>query len=295
MEGSKGIPSFLFFIPFIIAFFTLSLPIVWQQELIVNPLRPEPFGIDIKANNKTIQKLPVISARSALILDVSTNSIVFSKNPNFRFTPASTTKIMTALVSLNYYKTEDVLTVGTETIIGSKMYLVSGEKITVENLLYGLLLNSGNDAAYTLAQNYPGGLEEFINKMNQTAKELKLSNTHFVDPAGIDDEGNYTTALDLSNLAKTALQNPVFAKIVATQEKTVFDTTGGLKHELKNLNKLLWDVPGVAGVKTGFTEKAGGVLVTLLKNQRQFLFVVFRSDDRFTDTKNLIDWTARFQ
>lgn len=288
MEDSK-IPRFVFLIP-LIALLTLSVPFVWQDKLTAEKLGKEEFVLA----PRVARQLPIISARSAIILDPSSGNIIFSKNPNLRFTPASTTKIMTALVALNHYKTNEVLTVSKLDVIGSKIYLLPGEQITVENLLYGLLLNSGNDAAYTLAQNFPGGIKGFVEEMNNTARTLNLTNTYFTDPAGLNDDGNYTTALDLTRLAKEALKNPVFTKIVATREKTVLDVTGKTSHKLTNLNRLLWDVPGVIGVKTGFTQKAGGVLVTLLKNEKQFIFVVFKSDDRFADTKSLIKFTLHY-
>lgn len=292
MEDSKT-PKFTFIVP-LIALLALSSPFILQEKLSAEQRTKEDFVIDI--NFDKVKNFPVISARSTLILDVSTGNILFSKNPNLRFTPASATKIVTALVALNYYKSDEVLTVERTDVIGSKIYLLKGERITVENLLYGLLLNSGNDAAYTLAQNYPGGVVNFVAEMNNIVRKLKLTNTYFTEPAGLDDLGNYTTTLDLATLAQEALKNPVFAKIVATRERTVFDATGGISHELTNLNRLLWDVPGVVGVKTGFTQTAGGVLVTLLKaEKRQLLFVVFKSDDRFADTKSLIDWASRYQ
>lgn len=255
--------------------------------------RVDELEIIIPNRSLKVQK-PVILARSALVLDVNNGSILFSKNPNLRFSPASVTKIMTALVTINHYFLQQVLIIDTEKVEGSKMGLLPGERISVGSLLYGMLLNSGNDAAYTLAKNFPGGLNSFTEKMNKTAEQIGLKNTHFADPAGLSDDENFTTTLDLAKLAQFALQNPIFAKIVATREKTVFDVTGTRKHDLKNLNSLLWEVPGVTGVKTGFTDRAGGVLVTSFKEQDlQILTVVFKSEDRFQDTKRLIDWAVQ--
>lgn len=240
---------------------------------------------------RTSGNQPIISASGALLMDMTAHAIHFSKNANLRFSPASATKIMTAYVVLTHYKLNEVFTVDEETIPGSRMGLLPGEKISVESLLYGLLLNSGNDAAYILAKNYKGGVEGFVDEMNRVAIRLGLKNTHFVDPAGLSDDGNFMTTLDLANLAEAVVENEIFAKIVATREKTVFDITGRIGYQLQNLNRLLWDVPGVVGVKTGFTQRSGGVLIALIKRQNtQLLTVVFKSDDRFLDTKNLIDW-----
>ncbi len=305
----EDFPNLKFFLAILsLAALLIISPFLFISRPVVGPKTSSisrDFEIPLPVGSAKIkQKLPQISARSALVLNSATKEISFSKNPNLRFSPASTTKIMTALVSLNYYPPDKILTVPDQQIIGSSMGLLRGEQISVENLLYGLLLPSGNDAAYTLAKNYlasptrlaaeragGSGLRNFIDQMNKTAFSLELKNTSFTDPAGLSDDENFTTALDLANLALEALKNPLFKKIVATREKTVFSQNGRLSHNLENLNRLLWDVPGVSGVKTGFTDRAGGVLVTFLKEKdREFLIVVFKSEDRFADTKALIDW-----
>lgn len=298
----EDFPGLKFFLPIFCLAALIISPFLFISQPVVSPKTsslsrdfeiPPPVG-----NSKKMQKLPQISARSALVLESSQKTILFAKNPNLRFSPASTTKIMTALVALNYYPLDKILTVPETQIIGSSMGLLPGEQISVENLLYGLLLPSGNDAAYTLAQNYPAsptggsGLKNFIDQMNKTAQNLSLKNTSFTDPAGLSDDENFTTALDLANLALEALKNPVFAKIVATRGKTVFSQNGLVSHNLENLNRLLWDVPGVSGVKTGFTDRAGGVLVTYLSGEKPLLIVVFKSQDRFADTKALISQFA---
>lgn len=292
MKGSE-IPKVVFIIPFFILFSLGSL--FWAAGWGIK-LEAETLFVELKIPTPTqapVKNPPVISARSVLVIDKSSGGILFSKNPNLRFSPASATKIMTALVALNYYKPESVLTVNEIKTPLSNMGLISGERITFLNILYGLLLNSGNDAAFALAENYPGGREAFISKMNKKAQEIGLSNTYFADPAGLSDDENFTTTLDLANLALKALKNPIFARIVATREKTVFDEIGQISHRLENLNKLLWEVPGVNGVKTGFTERAGGVLVTSFEEEnKHLLIIVFKSEDRFQDTKNIIEWVS---
>jgi len=229
------------------------------------------------------------SSKALSIYDADQDIVLLSKNENLRFSPASTAKIMSLLVALGYYSKETVFTADYATVSreGSKMGLFLGEKISFIDLLYGVMLPSGNDAVYLLAENYPGGVEGFVHQMNVKAEELGLSNTHFVDPAGYEDE-NYSTAYDLSRLASYALKNSVFAEIVKTRKKTVYNVEKTIPHELKNLNELL-AIPNVTGVKTGFTNEAEGVLVTSFSyNDHTYIIVVLRSQDRFQDTVLLI-------
>ncbi|MBI4092208.1 MAG: D-alanyl-D-alanine carboxypeptidase [Candidatus Levybacteria bacterium] len=245
-----------------------------------------PLALPLLAED--IKKIDV-SSRAYIIYDPQTRTVISGKNEKLRFSPASGTKIMTAIIALEEYNLEDVLTaVGLENVDGSTMKLKEGEAITVENLLYGLMLPSGNDAAYVLTSVYQGGESGFVARMNRKAKELNLVNTKFVDPSGYSDD-NYITAYDLARLASYALKNPKFAAIVSTKNKTVTDVTGEIIHELSNLNELL-GVAGVNGVKTGFTEEALGVLVSSVEHEgKAYIIVVLGSDDRFLDTKNIIE------
>lgn len=238
-------------------------------------------------SSKSLGTLPV-SARSIAVYEKDSRAFVIEKNSTLRFSPASSAKIMTSLVALEAFGIDKILKAkNIDTVKGSTMGLFEGEEISVENLLYGLLLPSGNDAAFVIANSYPGGQSAFILRMNTKAWELKLSNTNFVDAAGFEDD-NYTTANDLARLAAAALKNSEFRKIVSTKKKIVYDTSGKIPHDLKNLNKLL-DAPGVYGVKTGFTDEAGGVLVTAIDvNKKTYIVVVLKSDDRFADTNDII-------
>ncbi|MBM3282813.1 D-alanyl-D-alanine carboxypeptidase [Candidatus Gottesmanbacteria bacterium] len=234
---------------------------------------------------------PKTTAGSVLIQDLASGVILYAKNENERFLLASTTKIITALVALDYYQLEDVLTVKTVMNTGRNMGLVKGEQLTFESLLYGTLVHSANDAAYTLAENYPGGINNFIETMNKKAASLYLLNTHFTNPVGFDDENQYTTASDLAKLAKVSLNDKTLAKIVGTRNITVSDISYTYFHPLINVNELLGRIPGVAGVKTGFTQNAGEILVSnVKKNDKSVIFVVLRSKDRFGETAALIDW-----
>lgn len=246
---------------------------------------PPPVPVQI---NKTI---PEVSAEGVLIKDLSSGILLYSKNENIRYQPASTTKIMTALVSMDQFKPEEILTVKKVMQEGRVMGLLTNERISVESLIYGILVHSANDAAFTLAENFPGGIDKFVEKMNEKGKELGLDNTHFTNPAGFDDDEHYTNASDLAKLAQIALSKKYFAKIVGTRSITVSDVDYTYFHELKNVNELLGRIPGVAGVKTGFTQTAGEILVTeVKKNGQSVLFVLLKSRDRFGETRTLIDW-----
>jgi len=232
-----------------------------------------------------------VGSKSYIIYDTSSRAVIAGKNENLRFAPASTAKIMAATIVIENYSLDRVLTATNLKALGpdnSRMGLVDGESMTVRNLLYGMMLPSGNDAAYVLAENYPGGISSFVSKMNDKAKELDLINTKFFDPDGYDDN-NYTTAYDLARLGAYAIKNPVFAQIVSTKNKTVYDITGKIDHRLNNLNELLGR-KGVSGIKTGFTDEAGEVLVTSInQRERTYIISVLNSPDRFGDTTKIIN------
>ncbi|MFH0943355.1 MAG: D-alanyl-D-alanine carboxypeptidase family protein [Candidatus Beckwithbacteria bacterium] len=261
-----------------------SKPLVRPTNYQFLPLSDYPVKIDN-------QPAPFITSRSAIIIDASSKTILYAKNPDLKLLPASTTKIMTALVALDNYQLNDILTINeiqTEPVV---MKLEPGEKISVENLLYGLLVGSANDAALALAQNYPGGESNFIIAMNQKAIDLHLTSTQFTNPVGFDNFGQYTTVHDLSLLTAIAMDSPVIRRLVSTAVITVSDTDNTVTHKLENLNQLLGKVPGLSGVKTGFTQLAGECLVTYTKRDGRALIVVILSgSDRFIDAQSLIDW-----
>jgi len=249
--------------------------------------------------NFTGEKSPSLTARSAVVMDKNSSVVIYSKNENLWILPASTVKIMTALVALDYYQPEDILTVFEINDFGQTMKLVKGEKITVKNLLYGLLVASANDAALVLAQNYPGEQKAFVTAMNRKAAALNLGNTYFANPTGLDsdEEGklltdfSYTTALDLARLAAEAFKNPLFAQIVQTEKITVNDVSGRITHQLFNINQLLGKIDGLKGGKTGWTEEAGECLVAYTEKENQgIITVVLGSKDRFGETEKLIKW-----
>ncbi|MBI2621333.1 MAG: D-alanyl-D-alanine carboxypeptidase [Candidatus Levybacteria bacterium] len=232
-----------------------------------------------------------ISAKGAVVLDRDSYVVLYEKNPKLRFSPASTTKIMTALVALEYFKLDDILTIYQSNVEGSNITFEQGEQFTFENLLYALMLPSSNDAASAIAQNYPGEEAAFVAKMNEKAKELHLTDTFFGEPIGLLDEKVYTTPLDLARLAAQALENSTLAKVVSTRNREIVSLQGK-NYSLYNINRLL-DLPGVSGVKTGFTEGAGEVLVTSKKisgEGAEIVIVVMQSEDRFLDTQILLEF-----
>jgi D-alanyl-D-alanine carboxypeptidase len=234
---------------------------------------------------------PVISAQSVLAVDIDSGTTLYEKNPDLLLLPASTTKIVTALVAMDYYNNDAILTVNGVSVDGQKMGLVTGEKIKVQDLLNGLLIYSANDAAEVLAANYPGGRDAFIAAMNLKAKELNLLNTNFTNPSGLETANHFSTARDLVRVAKYAMQNPSFAQVVATKESVVKSTDGKISHRLANINELIGKVDGVLGVKTGWTENARENLVTYIKrDDKRIMIALLGSQDRFGETEELIGW-----
>ncbi|OGK21102.1 hypothetical protein A2866_02785 [Candidatus Roizmanbacteria bacterium RIFCSPHIGHO2_01_FULL_39_8] len=233
--------------------------------------------------------VPSLTAEGIYIVDLPSFTPVLEKNIHGRFLPASTAKMITALVSLDIYKPEDIITVKRVLEDGQVMGLIQGEKITVENLLYGILVHSGNDAAYAMADNY--GFERFIDLMNKKGKALSMNETRFNNPAGLDEFDQYTSPYDLSLAARALLQKPLLKKIVGTKEIVVSDIDFQYFHTLANVNKLLGEIQGIGGLKTGYTENAKENLISFYqKSGHQFIIVILRSDDRFEDTREAINW-----
>ncbi|HSX40419.1 MAG TPA: serine hydrolase [Candidatus Saccharimonadales bacterium] len=231
--------------------------------------------------------VPPLSALSAVVLDNDSKVLLFAKNADTAFIPASTTKLMTAMVGLDYFSLRDLLTVRSTDVSGSVIGLRSGEIFHFEDLLYAMLLPSANDAALTISQNYPGGEAVFISKMNEKADAIYLTHTRFVDPIGLSDQ-NYTTAKDLSRLASIAIRNKTLAAIVTTKHRDITDLNLGYTYSLISLNRLL-GLYGVNGVKTGYTDEAGQVLITSkIEKGHTIIIVVMKSEDRFADTQKIL-------
>lgn len=230
---------------------------------------------------------PQVSAKSAALLDGTTGECLCEKNGDQRALIASTTKIMTGLLVCEAGDLDRTVTVpetaaGTE---GSSMYLKSGETLTRRELLYGMMLHSGNDAALTLAISVSGSEAAFVRQMNRRACALNLTQTHFANPHGLDSGENYSTALDLVRLAQAALQNEQFRAVVSTKTITCAGRT------LTNHNKLLWRYDGCIGVKTGYTRHAGRILVSAAeRGESQLIAVTLADPDDWRDHAALLDY-----
>lgn len=234
------------------------------------------------------------SANAALFVDAVSGEILFNKNKDKRLPIASTTKLMTALIVVTETKPDDIVTVPVVSIqpLDTTMGLATGDKLKVSELLHGLLIESGADAAFTLASHIGGSEHQFTAIMNERASKLGLTDTQFTNSIGHDDNGHYSTAGDLVKLTRIVLSNPLIAGIVAKPSYTA-TAVNGKKYYLSNTNKLL-DGNRYLGVKTGTTYAAGQCLISLYHDgERKIIGVVLGSSDRFYDTKNIIDWTKR--
>ncbi len=231
-------------------------------------------------------RVSAISADKAIMVDGQTEQVLYEKNADEQALIASTTKIMTALVICEQCNVLDRIQIPKEAVgvEGSSMYLQEGEILTVQELLYGLMLRSGNDAATALAIYCGGTVEGFAELMNDKAHRLGLENTHFVNPHGLDAPNHYSSARDLAMLAAYAMKNPIFAMTVSTKNITI-----GAR-SLRNHNKLLWSVEGADGVKTGFTKAAGRLLVSsAVRNGRRLIAVTMNAPDDWNDHKKLLE------
>lgn len=267
-----------------------------ENELLNEPIIEENDKKEIEAAASSNTK-PTINSRRYSIYDRLSGRCIYGKDENKQTAMASTTKIMTAIIVVENCKLEDVVTITAKAAGtgGSTLGINKDDKITVNDLLYGLMLRSGNDAAVALAIHTAGSLEEFANMMNQKAKQLNLKNTHFVTPHGLDNEEHYTTAYELAKITDYALKNKTIAKIVATKSTTIY--INEMPRQINNTNELLGNVEGVYGVKTGFTNNAGRCLVTSVKRgDMDLIVVVLGADtrkDRAKDSMKLIEYAFK--
>ena len=285
----KIISIFMFFI-----FISMSVYVSFADDI-----DTETIDVSTEINSFTDAyteaiKEPDVNSRACVVIDRKTNSVLFGKNENSKKKMASTTKIMTATIIIEKCNLTDTIEISKKAAGtgGSRLGLKTGDKITVLDLLYGLMLRSGNDAAVALAEYAGGDINGFAELMNAKALELGLTNTHFETPHGLDSNEHYTTAYELALLSNYALNNPTFAKIVGTKNYTI--TINGSPKDLSNTNELLGNMEGVYGIKTGFTNGANRCLVTACKrNNIDIICVVLGADTkkfRTIDSIKLINY-----
>lgn len=234
-----------------------------------------------------IEQAPGVSAQSAIVIHADTGRVLYEKNADARMLIASTTKIMTALVAVEHCEMEEEVTIRPEwaAVEGSSMYLKAGETYTVEELLYGMMLASGNDAATAIACYVAGDIPSFAELMNEKAEELGMTGSSFENPHGLDGETHYSTARDMANLTAYAMKNETFSKIVSTRSTTIKGLT------YINHNKLLTLYDGIVGVKTGYTKAAGRTLVSCCERDgARFICVTLSDPDDWDDHQSLYDW-----
>jgi D-alanyl-D-alanine carboxypeptidase (penicillin-binding protein 5/6) len=255
-------------------------------------LSPFPRSLDTP---EPADAVPVVSAASAVLADLDSGQVLFAKDPAARRPIASVTKIMTALLVLERTEPAQIVTIGSDAVLGtpegiSTLGLQAGERISVENLLYALLLQSANDAAIALADQVSGSEQRFVALMNARAQQLGLRGTEFRSPNGLDDRG-FSTARDLATLTRVAYRIPAFEQIATTRFRTVPAPDGGVR-EIQNRNVLLWLYPGAIGVKTGYTSAAGYCVVGAAEEEgRRLVAVVLGAPgDAFSDAAALLNY-----
>ena len=281
-----------------------------EKQTVVSPI-PDFLSI---INNKQVSSLslwlpvlsnfiagkdtvPQVTAKAALVFDIENKKVLYEKNPKQRLPIASLTKIMTAIVALENPKKDNRYIVRKEDLVGeNSMGLTEGEVLTLEELLYGLILPSGNDAAEVLAHNYKDGRKGFIKAMNNKSKALGIKDTNFTNPSGLEGDGDqYSTPYDLMVMTHYALSNfPIFAKVVATYEQTIEGNQNHKAYYLVNETNLISSYPGVKGVKAGYTPEAGFCLVTYLDYKgNKIIAVILGSENRRQEMKDLLDYSLQ--
>lgn len=281
---------FLSFIIFILSFDY----IVFADD--VNEEITENLSSFIETSSEPLKE-PIINSKSAIIYDRSSGSILFGKNENKICKMASTTKIMTAIIVIENANLDDITIISSKaaSTSGSRLGLHTNDKISIRDLLYGLMLCSGNDAAVALAEHVGGNLPGFATLMNNKCSDLELFSTHFITPHGLDNDEHFTTAYELAVITNYALKNDVFRNFVGTKHYTI--SINGHPKNLSNTNELLGNLNGVYGVKTGFTNGANRCLVTAIKrNNMDLICIVLGADtkkDRTKDSIQLIEYAYK--
>lgn len=269
-------------------FFTVFI----LTSLILLGFAPSAFGKEVCIN------APQIQGEGAYLIDVLSGQALYMKNSDKLLAPASTTKIMTGLLAIEHGNLNDIVTpssslLNNKLVYGTQIYLEPGEKMTLEHLLYALLLNSANDAAVVIAEHIGNDLPTFVDMMNQRAREIGANQTHFVNPSGLTETGHLTTAHDLALIARVAYQNPTFAEYVRTKTHPISRSKPNTPTLMVNENKLLWRDESIDGIKPGYTSAAQNCLVASMnKDGRQLIGVILKSPGReiYTDMQALFEF-----
>lgn len=245
----------------------------------------------VYASNLQYKNPPVVNARSAIAMDVNSKMVLYEKNAREVIPMASTTKIMTCLTAIRYGNIDNKVTISKRaaSVGGSTVGYKEGEVISIRELLYGLMLKSGNDAAIAVSEGISGSVENYIKLMNENASEIGLINTHFESPHGLDSDSHYTSAYDLALLTTKAKENNEFNQIVAS--KSVDGKAMGFSRSYQNINKILYRLEGADGVKTGYTGNAGKCLVTSVKYENHnIVIVVLNCAARWGETEKIMKY-----
>lgn len=256
------------------------------------------FHPTVLAENASSSNPPEVRGEAALLIDLSSGQTLFAKNADMPLAPASTTKIMTGLLAIEHGNMDDTVTASStmlnnKLVYGTQIYLVPGEQMKFQDLLYALFLNSANDAAVAIAEHIAGDIPSFVDMMNQRAHEMGATQTHFLNPSGLTETGHVTTAQDLALIAHVAYQNPVFAEYVRTKTQAISRSKPNVPVLMVNENKLLWRDAYVDGIKTGYTAVAQNCFVaSVSKDGRQFIGVILKSPEGaiWTDMQAMFEY-----
>jgi len=283
------------------------LALILLSLVFLLPVKPAPAQEDASPEVELLQIHPIpvldgdqqpesfiasLSAQSIVAIDVDSAAVLLEKNSYQKVAPASTTKLMTALVARDVFGLDEIISIkNTPLNIGHSIGFQVGEEFLVEDILKALLINSGNDAAEILAQNHQQERDGFVQEMNDLAQKLHLRHTSFINPSGLDAAAHYSSAFDLSLIARELMQDEFLKSVVGTEQATITDSSSTNQYWFYNTNLLLGVEPGVVGVKTGTTDLAGEALITQVEREdREVLIVVLGSQDRYSDTKKIINW-----
>jgi D-alanyl-D-alanine carboxypeptidase (penicillin-binding protein 5/6) len=253
------------------------------------------LSVFLIAGSMNAAAAPAVTGEAAVLMDFTNGQILFEKNPDQRMYPASTTKILTAIIALESGRINDMVTIPLEASIveGSAIGLQEGEQISLGDLIYALMLNSGNDSAIAIACHLGGSVDGFAQVMNKKAAQIGAVNTHFNNPNGLPDPSHYSTVRDMALITRYAMSNSEFRDIVATKVMTIKRNDPEAQTYLGNHNKMLWNYDGAIGVKTGYTDDAGQCLVTAaVRDDRELIAVVMKSEGTniWSDSTALLDY-----